>query len=70
MAAVDDLDRVLERCQQALREFVKRNPEPSNPEPSGGQLPQVKPLRRWCSLARQKEGVEQMMRPHLHEWEC
>src|SRR5829696_6529298 len=28
MAAVDDLDRVLERCQQALREFVKGNPEP------------------------------------------
>ena len=28
MAAVDDLDEVLEQCQQGLREFVKGNPEP------------------------------------------
>ncbi len=28
MAAVDDLDQVLEQCQLALREFVKGNPEP------------------------------------------
>lgn len=28
MAAVEDLDGVIERCQQALREFVKGNPEP------------------------------------------
>ena len=27
MAAVDDLDRVIEQCQQALDEFVKGNPE-------------------------------------------
>ena len=28
MATIDDLDGVLERCQQALREFVKGNPKP------------------------------------------
>jgi ketosteroid isomerase-like protein len=28
MAAVDDLDEVVEQCQLALREFVKGNPEP------------------------------------------
>ena len=28
MAAVDDLDRVIEQCQQALDEFVKGNPQP------------------------------------------
>jgi ketosteroid isomerase-like protein len=28
MAAADDLEGVLERCQGALREFVKGNPEP------------------------------------------
>jgi hypothetical protein len=28
MTTIDDLDGVLERCQQALREFVKGNPEP------------------------------------------
>ena len=28
MAAVDDFDRVLEQCQQALREFPRGNPEP------------------------------------------
>ncbi len=28
MAAVEDLDRVIEQCQQALDEFVKGNPEP------------------------------------------
>jgi ketosteroid isomerase-like protein len=28
MAALDDLDRVIEQCQQALDEFVKGNPEP------------------------------------------
>jgi hypothetical protein len=28
MAAVDDLDQVIEQCQRALDEFVKGNPEP------------------------------------------
>jgi ketosteroid isomerase-like protein len=28
MATVEDLDGVIERCQGALREFVKGNPEP------------------------------------------
>src|SRR5215212_5600060 len=28
MAAVDDLDQVIEQCQQALGQFVKGNPEP------------------------------------------
>jgi len=28
MAAVDDIDEVVERLQLALGEFVKRNPEP------------------------------------------
>jgi ketosteroid isomerase-like protein len=28
MAAVDDLDGAIERCQQAMREFGKGNPEP------------------------------------------
>ena len=29
MAAVDDLDEAIERCQRALREFLKGNPEPN-----------------------------------------
>ena len=29
MAAVDELDQVIEQCQRALREFVKGNPEPN-----------------------------------------
>ncbi len=29
MAAVDDLDEVLERCQRALGEVLKANPEPN-----------------------------------------
>ncbi len=29
MAAVDDLDQVIERCQRALGECVKGNPEPN-----------------------------------------
>lgn len=29
MAAVDDLDQVIERCQRALGEFLKGNPEPN-----------------------------------------
>jgi ketosteroid isomerase-like protein len=29
MAAVDDLDEVVEQCQRALGEFVKGNPEPN-----------------------------------------
>ena len=29
MAAVEDLDQVIEQCQQALDEFVKGNPEPN-----------------------------------------
>src|SRR5918997_3141507 len=28
MAALDDLDRAIEQCQQALDEFVKGNPQP------------------------------------------
>ena len=28
MASVDDLDQVIEQCQQALDQFVKGNPEP------------------------------------------
>jgi hypothetical protein len=28
MATVEDLDGVIERCQQAMREFGKGNPEP------------------------------------------
>ena len=28
MAAVDDLDQVIEQCQLALDKFVKGNPEP------------------------------------------
>jgi ketosteroid isomerase-like protein len=29
MAAVDDLDQVIEQCQRALNEFLKGNPEPN-----------------------------------------
>ena len=28
MAPVEDLDEVIERCQLALREFIKGNPQP------------------------------------------
>ena len=57
MAAVDDLDRVLERCQQALREFVKRNPEPmqtmfSHREDVTLANPIAPPARGWDEVAQ------------------
>ena len=42
MAAVDDLDEVIERCQRALDEFVKGNPEP---------MKECSPIREDVTLA-------------------
>ena len=56
MAAIDDLDRAIERCQRALREFVKGNPEPmqamfSHREDVTLNNPIAPPARGWEQVA-------------------
>jgi ketosteroid isomerase-like protein len=56
MAAVDDLDRVIEQCQQALDEFVKGNPQPmqamfSHREDVSLANPFGPPARGWEQVA-------------------
>jgi SnoaL-like domain len=60
MADVEDLDGVLERCQQALRDFVKGNPEPmqgmfSHREDVTLANPIAPPARGWDEVARTME---------------
>jgi ketosteroid isomerase-like protein len=56
MAALDDLDEVIERCQRALDEFVKGNPEPmkamfSHREDATLANPFGPPARGWDEVA-------------------
>jgi ketosteroid isomerase-like protein len=56
MAALDDLDEVIERCQRALDEFVKGNPEPmkamfSHREDATLANPFGPPARGWEQVA-------------------
>ena len=67
MATVDDLDGVLERCQQALREFVKGNPEPmqamfSHREDVTLNNPIAPPARGWEQVARTMERAASNVR--------
>ena len=56
MAALDDLDEVIEQCQRALDEFVKGNPEPmkamfSHREDATLANPFGPPARGWEQVA-------------------
>jgi hypothetical protein len=56
MAALDNLDEVIERCQRALDEFVKGNPEPmkaifSHREDATLANPFGPPARGWKQVA-------------------
>jgi hypothetical protein len=67
MATVDDLDGVLERCQQALREFVKGNPEPmqemfSHREDVTLANPIARPARGWDEVAQAMEHAASNLR--------
>jgi ketosteroid isomerase-like protein len=67
MATVDDLDAVLERCQQALREFVKGNPEPmqgmfSHREDVTLANPIAPPARGWDEVAQTMEHAASNLR--------
>ena len=60
MAVVDDFDGVLERCQQALRQFVKGDPEPmqtmfSHREDVTLANPIAPPARGWEQVAATME---------------
>jgi hypothetical protein len=63
MAAVEDLDQVIEQCQLALRAFVKGNPEPNKMMFSHrGDATLLNPLG---SLAHGwEQGAETMERTH------
>jgi ketosteroid isomerase-like protein len=67
MAAVDDLDEVVEQCQQALREFVKGNPEPmqmmfSHQEDVTLANPLGPPARGWEQVAATTERAASQVR--------
>jgi ketosteroid isomerase-like protein len=56
MATVDDLDGVIERCQQAMREFGKGNPKPMQALYSHGDDVTINtaidpPARGWVDVA-------------------
>jgi ketosteroid isomerase-like protein len=60
MAAIDDLDQVVEQCQLALGEFVKGNPEPMKMLFSPQQdvtlaNPLGPPARGWDEIAQTME---------------
>ena len=67
MATVEDLDGVIARCQQALREFVKGNPEPmqgmfSHREDVTLANPIAPPARGWDEVARTMERAASNIR--------
>jgi N-acyl-D-aspartate/D-glutamate deacylase len=67
MATVDDFDGVIERCQQALREFVKGNPEPmqkmfSHREDVTLANPIAPPARGWNEVAHTMERAASNLR--------
>jgi hypothetical protein len=67
MAAVDDLDEVVEQCQLALREFVKGNPEPmqmmfSHQEEVTLANPLGPPARGWEQVAATTERAASQIR--------
>ena len=67
MSAADDLDQAVERCQQALREFVKGNPEPmqmmfSHREDVSLANPIAPPARGWEQVAETTERAASQVR--------
>src|SRR5918997_5697137 len=67
MAAVKDLDGVIERCQQALREIVKGNPEPmqgmfSHRDDVTLNNPIAPPARGWEQVATTMERAASNLR--------
>ncbi len=67
MAAADDLDRVIEQCQQALDEFVKGNPQPmqamfSHRDDVSLANPFGPPARGWDEVAATMERAASNLR--------
>ncbi len=67
MSAADDLDQAVEQCQQALREFVKGNPEPmqmmfSHREDVSLANPIAPPARGWEQVAETTERAASQVR--------
>ena len=67
MSAADDLDQAVEQCQQALREFVKGNPEPmqmmfSHREDVSLANPIAPPARGWEQVAETTERAVSQVR--------
>ena len=67
MAALDDLDEVIERCQLALGEFVKGNPEPmqmmfSHRDDVTLNNPIAPPARGWEQVAQTMERAASNLR--------
>jgi len=67
MATVEDLDGVIERCQSALREFVKGNPKPmqamfSHREDVTLANPFGSPVRGWEQVAATMEHAASNIR--------
>jgi ketosteroid isomerase-like protein len=67
VSTVDDLDKVVEQCQLALREFVKGNPEPmqmmfSHQEDVTLANPIAPPARGWEQVAATMERAASNLR--------
>jgi ketosteroid isomerase-like protein len=67
MAALDDLDEVIERCQLALGEFVKGNPQPmqvmfSHREDVSLNNPIAPPARGWEQVGATMERAASNLR--------
>ncbi len=67
MTVADDLDQVIERCQRALGEFVKGNPEPmqmmfSHREDVTLANPIAPPARGWEQVAATMERAASQFR--------
>jgi ketosteroid isomerase-like protein len=67
VSAADDLDQAVEQCQQALREFVKGNPEPmqmmfSHREDVSLANPIAPPARGWEQVAETTERAASQVR--------
>jgi ketosteroid isomerase-like protein len=67
VSAADDLDQAVEQCQQALREFVKGNPEPmqmmfSHREDVSLANPIAPPARGWEQVAATMERAASNLR--------
>jgi ketosteroid isomerase-like protein len=75
MATVEDLDGVIERCQQAMREFGKGNPEPmqrmySHREDVSSAIAINPPARGWDEVALAMErSVSKLREGEIDDFE-